>query len=1017
MPAQPDETQMLEELDLRKGTLSKSHRKIAAFVREHPKSVTKSSLAALARATKVSEPTIIRFCRATGCDGFRDFKIRLAQSLSSHTEDGAASDLADAPTEDNIHSLTARNREFLARLELQNRSEVVEDVVDAIADTGRLRLFAGAEGAGIASAMRHALSALGIITQVDTTPNDFAVAISQSEPGDVILMLGVTGRGQALNRAAEVMTVSRIIRVAIAPFGSPLLERATHALALPTMREDPGNLLSLAHLATLCDLICNVLRTRIANRPSAPRERLEELTRRISDVPGQDAAEFAPVDALTADRIMRSDCDTPHAVLGMHTNARTGATHMAAFAAGAEGVEVIDRRSGKVVQQLGRVGGTDVFSAKIGTRRRPTDYRLRQTYADGSVAEIEDPYRFRDFLGEWDLYFLGEGSHMRLWEVLGAHPCTVDGVAGTRFVMWAERARRVSVIGDFNGWDARGHVLRRIPNTSYWEIFVPGLGAGSLYKYSIRTRDGRWLEKADPFARQAQRRPDTASVVAETPTGQTPATWAARRAAALADDAPMSIYEVHLGSWRRGRDGGLPTYDEIADQLIPHVVSLGFTHVELMPVTEHPYDGSWGYQTTGYFAPTARFGTARDFRRFVDRCHQADIGVILDWVPAHFAVDEHGLARFDGAALFEYADDRIGHHPDWGTYVFDYAKREVCNFLIANALYWLEVFDIDGLRVDAVSSMLYRDYSRPYGQWLPNRDGGRENFEAIDFIRRLNQTIRDRYPDRVVFAEESSAWPGVTKPPAEGGLGFHGKWNMGWMNDTLRYLARESVHRAYHHNELTFSFVYSFDEAYLLPLSHDEVVHGKKSLLDKMPGDDAHKMATLRAYLGFMWGHPGKKLLFMGSEFAPETEWNHVIGLDWSLLEDPRRAALARMVRALNDAYATIPALRSDRRRDDFRLNEDTGAQESIVSFERFGTNSRALILSHFTPVTRGSYRVGVSQPGRWRLRVDTDDLAWGGSGAPTHPVLDAEDIPWNGCEWSVDIGVPPLATLIYEAE
>ncbi|MDE0698008.1 MAG: 1,4-alpha-glucan branching protein GlgB [Boseongicola sp.] len=1007
---------MLEEIDPEKGKLSKSHRKIAVFVREHPKSVIKSSLAELAAATKVSEPTIIRFCRSVGCDGFKDFKIRLAQSLSSRAEAGATGDLADSPTEDSIHYLTARNRELLARLELQNRSEVVEDVVDAIAKSGRLRLFASSECASIASAMRQALSSLGISTQLDTSASDFAVAISQSGPDDVILMLSETGRSQILNRVAEVMTISRITRVAVAPVGSPLLEKATLQLALPVMH-DPGNLLSLAHLATLCDLICNVLRVRIADRPSAQRERLEELTRRISDLPGQDASEFHPVDLLTADRIMRSEINDLHAVLGIHTNKHTGVTHVATFAANAKRVEMIDRRSGKVLQELDRVGSTDVFSGEVKGRRRPPDYRLRQTYADGHVAEIDDPYRFRDFLGEWDIYFLGEGSHMRLWEALGAHPCTIDGVDGTRFVMWAERAERVSVIGDFNDWDTRSHVLRRIPGASYWEIFVPALGAGSPYKFAVKARDGRMLERADPFARQAQLRPGAASVVAETPAGETPANWIAKRRTALTEDAPMSIYEVHLGSWHRGKGGDFLTYDEIARQLIPYVVSLGFTHIELMPISEHPYDGSWGYQTTGYFAPTARFGDAQGFRRFVDSCHQANVGVVLDWVPAHFAIDEHGLARFDGAPLFEYADDRKACHPDWGTYVFDYAKREVGNFLIANALYWLEVFDIDGLRVDAVSSMLYRDHSGPYGQWLPNRDGGRENFEAIDFMRRLNQKVREAYPDRMVFAEESGAWPGVTAPPDEGGLGFHCKWNMGWMKDTLEHLAREPVHRTFYHGELTFGFAYSFDESYLLPLSHDEVVHGKKSLLNKMPGDHFRKLATLRAYLGFMWGHPGKKLLFMGSEFAAESEWNHDVGLDWSLLEDPSRAAFARMVRALNDAYAGITALHSDRRQEDFRLNEDTGAEESIVSFERFGAGSRALVVSHFSTVARECYRVGVSRPGRWHLRINTDDLSWGGSGAPTHPVLDADSTPWNGCAWSVETSLPPLATLIYEAE
>ena len=537
------------------------------------------------------------------------------------------------------------------------------------------------------------------------------------------------------------------------------------------------------------------------------------------------------------------------------------------------------------------------------------DYRLQVIWADGHDTLLDDPYRFGPVLGEMDAWLLGEGSHLRPFEILGATPRLHDGVAGCSFAVWAPNAMRVSVVGDFNFWDGRRHPMRLRRECGVWEIFLPGVDAGARYKFELLSREGQLLpQKVDPYARQAELRPATASVVAPLPPLQ-PSSPQRQRANAL--DAPMSIYEVHLGSWRRKVEDGNRwlSWDELADELVSYAAWMGFTHLELLPVTEYPFDGSWGYQTLGLYAPTARFGEPAGFARFVERAHAAGLGVLLDWVPAHFPTDEHGLARFDGTPLYEYADPREGFHNDWNTLIYNFGRTEVQNFLVGSALYWLERYDVDGLRVDAVASMLYRDYSRKPGEWVPNEYGGRENLEAIAFLKRANEVVGVQRPQAVTLAEESTAFPAVSRPTYAGGLGFHYKWNMGWMHDTLQYMARDPAHRKYHHGEMSFGLMYAFNENFVLPLSHDEVVHGKGSMLTRMPGDRWQKFANLRAYYGFMFGHPGKKLLFMGNEFAQEREWDHDRSLDWHLNDDPLHAGMQALVRDLNHLHRDCGSL------------------------------------------------------------------------------------------------------------
>ncbi len=647
------------------------------------------------------------------------------------------------------------------------------------------------------------------------------------------------------------------------------------------------------------------------------------------------------------------------------------------------------------------------------------DHRLHATWADGHTSVIDDPYRFPPVLGELDVWLLGEGTHLRPHEVMGATVRTMLGVDGTAFAVWAPNAARVSVVGDFNGWDGRRHPMRLRRECGVWEIFLPGVAEGARYKFELCSAGGELLPaKADPYALQSELRPATASVVARLPP-RLPPSEARRHANAL--DAPMCIYEVHLGSWRRKPEQGNRwlSWDELADELVPYAANMGFTHLELLPISEHPFDGSWGYQPIGLFSPTARFGDAAGCRRFIERCHARGLGVILDWVPAHFPTDAHGLSRFDGSHLYEYADPREGFHQDWNTLIYNLGRTEVRNFLVGNALYWLEHFGVDGLRVDAVASMLYRDYSRQPGQWIPNAHGGRENLEAIAFLKRMNEVVGSERPQATTVAEESTAFPQVSRPVHAGGLGFHCKWNMGWMHDTLAYIQRDPIHRKHHHHELTFGLVYAFNENFVLPISHDEVVHGKGSLLGKMPGDRWQQFANLRAYLGFMYAHPGKKLLFMGCEFAQQREWNHDQSLDWHLLDDPAHAGVQRLVRDLNHLVRDTPALHQrDFTPDGFEWIDHHDAPRSVLSFIRRGAapGAHVVVVCNFTPIVHRDHVVGVPAGGTYRERVNTDSVHYGGSnvGAPFGEVA-ARDLPWQGQPHSIVLTLPPLACVFLE--
>jgi len=624
---------------------------------------------------------------------------------------------------------------------------------------------------------------------------------------------------------------------------------------------------------------------------------------------------------------------------------------------------------------------------------------------------------------DFDLYLFGEGNHNRVYEKLGAHPVAAGGSAGTRFAVWAPNAERVSVVGPFNGWDGRRNVMQSRGVSGVWELFVPDVGVGTLYKYELRSRDGHLFLKADPYGAAMQLRPENCSVVASLDGfAWTDAAWLAERAAQNPLRRPLNVYEVHLSSWRRPWDQRKPPFtnwQEAILQLIPYVTELGYTHIELMGVAEHPLDASWGYQVTGYYAPTARYGSAQDFMAFVDASHRAGIGVLLDWVPAHFPRDDHGLSYFDGTALYEHADSRLGEHREWGTKIFNFGRHEVRNFLVANALYWLDRFHVDGLRVDAVASMLYLDYSRNPGEWLPNRHGGRENLEAIDFLRQLNSAVRDEFPGSLMIAEESTAFPGVTQAPEYGGLGFTFKWNMGWMNDTLKYIALDPLHRRYNHQLITFSFMYAWSEKFILPISHDEVVHGKRALLTKMPGDDWQKRANLRLLLAYMIAHPGKKLLFMGSEFGQWQEWRDHEQLDWYLLEHASHRQLRDFVRAVNLLYAASPQLYgSDADHEGFRWVDLHNAEESVWAFQRrcTGTDSGVPYLCVFnaTPVPRDRYAIGVSEPGRYEKILDSDDAAFGGSGYNGQVVVEAAAPGCQGYPLSLLVDLPPLGAIIF---
>ncbi len=642
-------------------------------------------------------------------------------------------------------------------------------------------------------------------------------------------------------------------------------------------------------------------------------------------------------------------------------------------------------------------------------------YRLRARYGDATVVELDDPYRFWPTVGEVDLHLLGEGRHRRLWEMLGAHPRTHEGVAGTAFAVWAPGARSVRVVGDFNLWDGRMNPMRSLGSSGVWELFLPAVEAGARYKYEILTAAGHITLKADPMAFPAAEPPATDSVVTLSSHEWTDGAWLARRDAIDWIHAPISAYEVHLGSWRRRpEEGDRPlTYRELAEDLPGYVAGLGFTHVSLMPVAEHPFSGSWGYQVSSYFAPTSRYGSPDDFRILVDALHRAGIGVLVDWVPAHFPRDDWALARFDGTALYEHADPRQGEHPDWGTLVFNYGRNEVRNFLVSNALYWIEEFHLDGLRVDGVASMLYLDYSRKEGEWVPNKAGGRENLEAVAFLREMNEVVYGEHPGAITIAEESTSWAGVSSPTYAGGLGFGFKWNMGWMNDTLEYFAEDPVHRRFHHDELTFSMVYAFTENFMLPLSHDEVVHGKGSLLARMPGDRGQKVANLRSLYAWMWAHPGKQLLFMGGELAQSEEWAHDRSLDWHLLQYPEHRGVQELVRSLNRIYRAEPALwQRDTTPEGFRWVDASDADANVLSFLRFPEQGAPLAcVANLSPVCRQGYRVGLPTGGEWRELLNTDNVEFGGSGVSNGAVNAAKEGS-SGLDFSAELVLPPLGVL-----
>ncbi|MDQ6993120.1 MAG: 1,4-alpha-glucan branching protein GlgB [Mariprofundus sp.] len=714
--------------------------------------------------------------------------------------------------------------------------------------------------------------------------------------------------------------------------------------------------------------------------------------------------------------VLEARSHDPFAFLGRHTSA-TGVI-IRAFKPRAEKMWLLPQ-SGRAVA-MKRVLGTDFFT--IARDSDAGDYRFRIENKEGDKWEEEDVYRFAPTLGEMDLHLIGEGNHFEKYRIMGAHVREYEGVSGVGFAVWAPSASRVSVVGNFNHWDGREHQMRVRGSSGVWEIFIPGLCEEETYKFELRSQQGEVFEKTDPYAQQMELRPATASVVHNCKAYTwSDAAWVDNRAVHQAADKPMSIYEVHLGSWRRpeGDTSEYLNYRELAHELVKYCLWMGYTHLELMPVTEHPFDGSWGYQTVGYFAPTSRFGSPDEFRYFIDYCHQSGIGVFLDWVPAHFPKDAHGLARFDGTPLYEHEDPRLGEHKDWGTYIFNFGRNEVRNFLIASALFWLDEYHLDGLRVDAVASMLYLDYSREEGEWTPNKFGGRENLEAVEFIKQFNCLVHERFPGAVTMAEESTSWPMVSRPTYLGGLGFTMKWNMGWMNDTLSYFENEPVHRSYHHHELTFSMVYAFTENFILPFSHDEVVHGKGSMPQKMPGDDWQKFANLRLLYGFMYAHPGKKLQFNGMEFGQWPEWDFDKELSWDQTNFMPHQGLQLMMRDMNHLYKDQPALHEvDFEGGGFEWIDCNDAEQSVLSFERRDKNGGiVIVVLNLTPVVRRDYRLGVPLPGAYSEIMNTDAKIYGGSNLGNAGCVVTQDKPWMDKPYSMNLILPPLSCLMFRPE
>ncbi|SCW31038.1 1,4-alpha-glucan branching protein GlgB [Ancylobacter rudongensis] len=720
------------------------------------------------------------------------------------------------------------------------------------------------------------------------------------------------------------------------------------------------------------------------------------------------------VDALVAGRH-----HDPFSLLGPHESPQ--GLVLRAFVPHARTLEAIEP-DGAAIAVLELRHGAGFFEGLVPGRPAWARYRLRARNEGGEWL-LDDPYSFPPVLGPLDDHLLVEGTHRTLYERLGAHPDSHEGIDGVRFAVWAPNAARVSVVGDFNQWDGRRHQMRKRVDSGLWEIFAPGVGEGTIYKYEIVSADGRLLPlKADPFGFAGEFRPATGSIVARTDTFEwSDADHIASRAEGEARRKPMSTYEVHLGSWRRGEENRFLTYDELADQLIPYVQWMGFTHIELLPISEHPLDASWGYQPIGLFAPTSRFGDPAGFARFVDKAHQAGLSVILDWVPAHFPTDIHGLSHFDGGPLYEHSDPQRGFHPDWNTAIYDFGRREVANMLIANALYWLDRFHVDGLRVDAVASMLYLDYSRKHGEWSPNPDGSNDNKDAVSFLRRANEIIYAEHPGTVVIAEESTSWAGVSQPVFAGGLGFGFKWNMGWMHDTLDYLSTEPIYRPWHHDKVTFGVTYAFSENFVLPLSHDEVVHGKGTILTRMPGDDWQKFANMRAGYGMMWANSGKKLLFMGQEFAQRREWSEERSLDWHLVGmGPHHRGMQLLVRDLNLVYREEPALHArDCEPEGFSWIVVDDRQQSVFAWARYGEADDApiVMVANLTPVPRSDYRVGLPRAGRWREILNTDAALYGGSGMGNLGEVTAVDEPAHGLPASAALVLPPLATLYFKWE